>query len=297
MTATTFDYRQSLKLLRSEIDELNRQIAALIPAQWQQESNCPGWSVADLVMHVVRNGEAFLQFSQRILADDDTPVCGFGYPDPREAALAGPDGAPRDVEIRNLGPRGCAALQAQQLEDYVALLGSFSAMEKSKTGLWAGICQRTAPWGCRQRLAEVAYHHWDLRRSLGEDASLDDLVAREVLAYRLEPSHSPLFRWRPADSATVQTFRLRCTTDGAAWRISVSADAVPAVELGWEVPPLPRPGRRLEPDATGPADVELAADIGWLTLAISGRGRLDGPHFQLAGPPDAEQRFRAAFTG
>jgi hypothetical protein len=32
-------------------------------------------------------------------------------------------------------------------------------------------------------------------------------------------------------------------------------------------------------------------------LALSGRGQLDGPHFQLAGPRDAEQRFRAAFTG
>jgi hypothetical protein len=95
----------------------------------------------------------------------------------------------------------------------------------------------------------------------------------------------------------VQTVRLRCTTDGTAWRISVSAEAVPAVELGWEVPPLPRPGRRLEPEATGPADVELTADISGLTLALSGRGQLDGPHFQLAGPRDAEQRFRAAFTG
>ena len=97
MLAPTFDYRQSLKLLRSEIETLNGRIAALLPAQWQQESHCPGWSVADLVMHVVRNGEAFLQFSQRMLADDDTPVCGFGYPDPREVALAGPEGAPRDV--------------------------------------------------------------------------------------------------------------------------------------------------------------------------------------------------------
>ena len=117
MPATTFDYRQSLQLLRSEIEALNRRIAALLPAQWHQESHCPGWSVADLVMHVVRNGEAFLQFSQQILADDDTPVCGFGYPDPREAAVAGPEGAPRDVAIRTLGPRGCAALQAQHLED------------------------------------------------------------------------------------------------------------------------------------------------------------------------------------
>jgi uncharacterized protein (TIGR03083 family) len=297
MPATTFDYRQSLQLLRSEIEALNRRIAALLPAQWHQESHCPGWSVADLVMHVVRNGEAFLQFSQQILAHDDTPVCGFGYPDPREAAVAGPEGAPRDVAIRNLGPRGCAALQAQHLEDYSALLSGLSEMEQRQTGLWAGMCPRTAPWGCRQRLAEVAYHHWDLRCSLGEEAALDAVVAREVLAYRLEPSHSPLFRWRPADGAAVQTVRLRCTTDGTAWRISVSAEAVPAVELGWEVPPLPRPGRRLEPEATGPADVELATDIGRLTLAISGRGQLDGPHCQLAGPPEAEQRFRAAFTG
>jgi uncharacterized protein (TIGR03083 family) len=296
MIAPAFDYRQSLQLLRSEIEALNRQIGALTPAQWHQESHCPGWSVADLVMHIVRNGEAFLQFSQRILVGDDTPACGFAYPDRREAALAGPAGAPRDVEIRNLGPRGCAALQAQQLEDYIALIGGINEEEKRKTGPWAGICQRTAPWGCRQRLAEVAYHHWDFRCSLGEEAALDDVVAREVLAYRLEPSHSPLFRWRPADGAAVQTFRLRCTTDGTAWRISVSADAVPAVELGWEAPD-PRLGRRLEPDATGPADIEIAADIGWLTLAISGRGQLDGPHIQLAGPPDAAQRFRAAFTG
>jgi hypothetical protein len=56
-------------------------------------------------------------------------VCGFGYPDPREAAVAGPEGAPRDVAIRTLGPRGCAALQAQHLEDYSALLSGLSEME------------------------------------------------------------------------------------------------------------------------------------------------------------------------
>lgn len=235
------------------------------------KSNCSGWRIADLVMHIVRNGEAFLQFSRRALVEDETPTRGFAFPDRDEQDLVGPDGSPRDVEIRNLGPRGCANLQAEQMRTYAILLAGLTAAGKRKTGIWAS-CDRTILWGARQRLAEVAYYHWDVRCSLGQYGPLEDAIAQEMLAYRLKPSQSPMFRYRPAGDDTVHTFRLRSAADGSAWRVSVSDAAVPATEVGWEASPRPRPGRRLEPDPRGPADLEVIAEPGWLALAVAGRG-------------------------
>jgi uncharacterized protein (TIGR03083 family) len=260
MDAPAVDLDHTLALLTSEVEALNRRIAGLTAGQWSQQSSCPGWRVADLVMHVVRNGEAFLQFSQHALRGDQTRPPGFAYPDRDEeaAGLVGPDGALRDVEIRNLGPRGCAELQAKQLRAYARLLTGLTEADKSKTGVWAA-CHRTIPWGARQRLAEVAYHHWDVRRSLGDYGPMEDAIASQMLAYRLEPAHSPLFRYQPAHEAKVQTFRLR-SADGRAWRVSVSDDAVPATELGWEL-----------------SDLALT-------------------HFQVNGPPVLLPAFQETFT-
>lgn len=290
----TFDHRLSLGLLRSEIAELNQRIGDLTETQWQQESTCPGWRIADLVMHVVRNGEAFLDFTKGVLAGDGRQARGFSYPDAQEADIAGPDGAPREKEIRELRPSGCAELQAKQFEEYAALVSGLSAADEDKTGWWGGGCQRTIRWGSSQRLVEVTYHHWDLWRSLGEDVPLPRPVARHVLAYRLDPWQSPMFRYRPADGAQVQAFQLRCLPDGATWRVSLSPEAVVASELGWSASARPRPGRRLEADASRPADIVIRGEVGWLALVVAGRA-VDSEHLEVSGSSDKE-RAVAAFS-
>lgn len=297
MESAEIDVNRTLALLNSELEALNSRIAGLSPEQWLHESHCPAWRISDLVMHVVRNGEAFLQFSRRALANDDSPTPGFAYPDRDEqaAGIVGPDGAPRDVAIRNLGPSGCSQLQAEQMGEYATLLSGLNEETKWSTGTWAA-CRRTISWGSRQRLAEVAYHHWDLRCSLAEYGPLEGAIAREMLDYRLDPGQSPMFRYRPADNAEVTTFRLRSATIGRTWRISVSDDAVPAAELGWEPSPRPRPGRRLEPNPSGSADLEVAAEPGWLALAVAGRGDLHSAHFDLNGRREMLPRFQATFA-
>ena len=52
--------------------------------------------------------------------------------------------------------------------------------------------QRSIRWFCTQLLAEIAFHRWDLERSLGSQAPLDDGLAAYLLPFLLDPAE-PLF--------------------------------------------------------------------------------------------------------
>src|SRR5687768_937560 len=43
------------KHIHSERAALARTLAALTPAQWEQESQCAGWTVKDVAAHVISN--------------------------------------------------------------------------------------------------------------------------------------------------------------------------------------------------------------------------------------------------
>ncbi len=65
---------ESLELVSREADQTSRIIGGLTDQEWEHDSNCAGWKVANVAAHVVRNGESVLF-----------------------AALSGAFGAPADV--------------------------------------------------------------------------------------------------------------------------------------------------------------------------------------------------------
>ena len=258
------DPRRSLALLEAETHTLNRDIRALTAEQWQAPANCPGWQVADLVAHVVRNGWSFLTFAQRALADDQTPPFG-------------PAVAHVDAEVKAAGAAAAADRQQRETAEFLALVGGLSDadLEAKLGGHPAG--PRPLAWACSQRLVEVAVHRWDLGRSLGAGAPLPGDVASQMLPFMLDARGANIMT-RPAQGLAPVSFRLSSSGDGAAWRVTVGPD-----------------GRRVDAHPGQPADVTVEAEPGWLALALYGRAAVSGPHFRLSGAADAAERFQAAF--
>lgn len=256
------DPRRGLELLTPEVASLNRDIDALTDAQWQQASNCGGWQVADLVAHVVRNGWSFLTFTQRALAGDATPSFG-------------PAVAHVQEEIKAGGAKGAAERQKRETDEFVALAGGLPDSELFKLAAHPS-GQRSIAWGCSQRLVEVAFHHWDLRRSLGSDGPLDAGLASYLLHFMLDPKGASIMVAPMREGA--ETIRLTSTGDSSTWRVTATPE-----------------GRQIETDPAAPANLTLEGEPGWLALAVYGRVKPDAPHFKLVGPPEAAQRFCAAF--
>ena len=258
------DPRRSLALLEAETHTLNRDIRALTAEQWQAPANCAGWQVADLVAHVVRNGWSFVTFAQRALEGDQAPPFG-------------PAVAHIDAEVKAGGAAAAADRQQRETAEFLRLVRGLSDadLETKLGGHPAG--PRPVAWACSQRLVEVAFHHWDLGRSLGADAPLPGDVASQVLPFMLDP-HGTNIMTKAAQGLAPVSFRLNSPTDGAAWRLTVGPE-----------------GRRVDADPGQPAEVTVEAEPGWLALALYGRVAASGPHFKVSGAADSVERFRAAF--
>src|SRR5581483_3107637 len=182
-------------------------------------------------------------------------------------------------EIKASGPKAAAERQERETSEMISLVNGLSDADLAKLATHpAG--PRPISWGCTQRLVEVAFHHWDLRRSLGADEPLEAGLASYLLGFMLDPAGSSIMLRPVAEGRAPETFRLTSITDGASWRLTAS----PA-------------GRIVEADPSGPAGVSVEAEAGWLTLALYGRAAVEGPRFKVSGAPDAAQRFAAAFGG
>jgi uncharacterized protein (TIGR03083 family) len=259
------DPRRSLELLQSEVAALNAEIRTITAEQWQQDSNCGGWQVADLVSHVVRNGWSFLVFIRNAVDGADEPAFG-----PAVASV--------QEEIKASGPQGAAERQQRELEEFQRLVGGLSAADLQKTSKHPQ-GPRTLAWACTQRLAEVAFHHWDLRRSLGANEALNADLAKHLLPFMLDSEGTSIMLSPVAEGTQPRSFHLTSTSDGSSWHITVGPQ-----------------GRVVDASAAHDAP-SIAAEPGWLALALYGRVPVAGPHFRVEGPPEAAKEFARAFGG
>lgn len=258
------DPRRSIELLGPAVAGLNASIMDLTPERWQASSSCAGWSVADLVSHVVVNGHTVLTFAQRALAGDPTPAFGPAARELREQIKAG--GQQLAAERQSVEARELADLAAGLSDDAFARTGQHP------------LGARTVAWICTSRLAEVEFHHWDLRRSQGDAGTIDHVAAGHLLPYMLHPDYIGLFTSRMDAQAPAETFRFTSHPDGATWRVVVS-----------------RQEAHIEAGPGGDANIEVTADPEWLALAIFGRARVDSAPFKVDGPADAGNRFATYF--
>src|SRR5436305_817828 len=143
----SYTAQRSLELMSREQARLCERLVALTDAELQSASNLPGWSVADLLVHTTRVCDSLRLAVKRSLVADKTPVFG-------------PASAPREGEIRAMGPGGWAALQRSAHAELTQVVAGLSPEQIEQSTFPFGPGERNIAWFCTQNFAEVAYHRW-----------------------------------------------------------------------------------------------------------------------------------------
>ena len=285
------DVDRSLDLIRSVTRRMRAQLAALPPEAWEKPSNCPPWRVRELIGHVVNGAWTFRVAVERGVAGSVDPAIPESE---REARIAAVAAAP---------PHELLARLERDTEQFESLFQRLSADELE------AICyhrrgNRPARWYVKHRLAEVAFHQWDLERSLGQDATLDPEAAELLLPTLLESNLPRIYPHGPRGEGR---FRLavagsgdRGGDAGTRGREGAEAERSPGPPLrSWLLDA--RPERLdVQPDG-GPADVTITAPAAVLALLVYGRADLAEEERQgrarVEGDRALAARFRDIFRG
>lgn len=167
-------------------------LAGVGPDDWERPSINPGWSVRDLVNHVVGGNRRYVL----LLAGRPLGVVE----------------AQRDVNHLSDDPLRDFRHTSRDLMDVFGQRGALEVVAHHRKG------DRTGADLLIMRIMEHALHGWDLAQSIGHDYEVDDAVAATVLAAVAADSTLLARCGYPAyddPPATVPSYRLRSLTGRA----------------------------------------------------------------------------------
>jgi uncharacterized protein (TIGR03084 family) len=242
--------------LAAQHAELRAILGHLTPAQWAAPSRCPGWSVADVVLHLAQSDEVALA-SARGTTPLDAPGSGWDL-SPVHAGTATMD----DVVA--------AAVDAQRGAPPAQLLERWSRAADDLVATLAGADpQRPLPWVvgdlpartlATTRLTECWVHTGDVAEAVGRRVPFSDRlwhIAR--LAWRTIPYAFARAGQEPAGSIAV----VLDTPDGRTWEFK-DGDALTTVtgdaETFCQVATRRIPGHASGLEAVGP-DADAVLDL------------------------------------
>jgi uncharacterized protein (TIGR03083 family) len=231
---------QSLRHIRAIAIQLQDELASVPPEAWDAPSNCDPWPVRRLASHLVENAEF-------IRANVERGTAGAIEPGVSTEA--------RQERLREIA--GAPERMPSILAEYTAAFES--VMERLSPEQVEMICyhpagNRSARWYAQQRVAEIAFHQWDLRRSLGRDPALDENVAAFLLPMLLESNLPRIYPRGPKGEG-----RFRLTVAGSpdqSWLLTATPEEL-RVERGG-----------------GDAEVTITAPAPLLALLVYGRANL-----------------------
>ena len=261
---------EGLRRLRAESDAFCAELEALTTEDWERPTNCPPWTVRVLVAHVVRGAESFLTSVERGLRGDLEPAMTREQKTARMHEIAARPPATILADLRAITSRferELGALHPDQLD----------TLGEHPHG------PRPARWFVEQRLAEVAFHRWDVLESLGRPADLDLMTAAFLLPMLLEKNLPAMMGsdWPRGHGS---------------FRFAVHGEA----ESAWQA--VAAPGSlAVTRDGARPVDVEIVGDPAALALLIYGRRTLAelerAGRLTVTGDRAAAGRFHEVFRG
>ena len=163
-------------LVNSESARLLQYFKGLSPSDWQAQSACDAWNIADVVAHMTMAVDMFSGNIERGANGDSTPPEGMGPPEEFDLAGRMAANAARAVAMREgLGDTLVEAF-GQNCERLAALLARMGPDD------WQKQCYHPASYlSVRRylilRLAEMSIHEWDIRSRLEGSARLPYAVA------------------------------------------------------------------------------------------------------------------------
>ncbi len=263
---------ERVHLLRQETADFQRRLAALPPDGWEQPSACQGWTVADVVAHLV--GQDFALRITRGLQGDISPPAGAPpITDHDEDQFA------QNIFRRAFTTRAQVGDQLldtlfQRLDEAVAV---FSGIDPEQPELWDTLCYwPPGPEPVRtmldMRISELAMHAWDVcsrfdpdyRLSPGSVRVLMDTAPRAARrAFRSDPELTqPLrFRFLVQHPAEVQ-YDLALSSEGA---------LLQPTPLERRKEGQDEPCHQLKPSGTDAADVTFRCDGETCVMTLYGR--------------------------
>ena len=154
-------------------------------AGWATATNCPPWDVTMLVAHMTRGAESFMTIVKNGLK---------GITDITQTAE---ERQRRMAELATLSSADLLSTFQNNQREYRSLLAGLSEDELSRHGRhpWA---LQPLWWFGDQRLAELAFHDWDLHRSLGREKEIDSGVAAYLFPAVLERNVKTFHKPSPA---------------------------------------------------------------------------------------------------
>ncbi len=236
--------------LAAEHQELERTLRSLTSEQWRSPTRCPGWDVADVVLHLAQTDE---------MAVASVAAGPTGRPPLWAEGLRGVSSVDEGAAVMVAGERGLSdqALLDRWVSGATALVGALGATDLSTRVTWvAG--QLSARTLTTTRLAETWIHGGDVASAVGASRTPTDRLASIArLAWRTLPY---AFSRAGLAAPGAVAFHLVSPT-GARWDFEPDGPATttlsgPAVEL-CEVA-----ARRLDPSSTslvveGPEGAEV----------------------------------------
>jgi uncharacterized protein (TIGR03083 family) len=288
-----------LTALRELSLALASDLEALSPVALDGPTNCPPWRVRDLAAHVVSSGEGFVDNIRNGLGGSVDP------PGDRHG---------RQVELESADARTLAdALEAVTR----AFEGLYSSLEADQLEV---ICyhrrgNRSVRWYAAHRLAEVAFHAWDIHFSLGRTPRLDEHIAALLLPTLLESNAPRTYAaGLTAQRGSGEQFLLAVEDDPQSrWRVTIGPERLEAKREATP-PAQPQATSAAAPPTTSPpadhplssppadhlasrppADLTITASAADLALLVYGRANLPSLSasgaVRLEGDPALVDRF------
>jgi uncharacterized protein (TIGR03083 family) len=250
--------RVGLGYVREQTDRFVHELQAMGEDAWRGATNCPPWDVQTLAAHVARSAESFTTALER------------GRRGILEPALSKDARLKRVHDIAAQGPQGVLKTLKETADSFEELVAS---LDPQTPGIHV-YGPRSATWFVQQRLAEVVFHLWDLRVSLGLTPELDETVARWLLPMLVESNLPAAYgQARGGDtappSAESDVAAVGTSDEGSLPALSLVVEGAP--DLAWTL----RPGLRELSVAKGiEGTVTIRGDAAALALLVYGRQKL-----------------------
>lgn len=249
--------------------ELSAECVALLDdlplAAWDGQTNCPPWRVRELAAHMVSSGEGFVTSIRNGLA----------------GSVAPPAAAERDrrrIDLESADSRFVARALEAVTSAFVRLYHGLSDDELES------ICfhrrgNRSVRWYAAHRLAEVAFHQWDLQTSLGRQPVFRDDVAALLLPTLLESNAPRTYAAGLSQQRGSGERYLLSVADepGARWLVEINRDEL------------------VTHRDDGPADTSISGSAGALALLVYGRADIHTAPISIGGDVTLADRFALIF--
>ena len=273
---------QRVTLVRAEAERLQDYLATLSPTAWHHPSACTEWEVGDVVAHLARGAEAYMEWITRGLRGDTAPPASAAMAAPENASAGTARRAQRAIAIRrSLGDQLFPTFQARtaRFHDFLVSLNAND---------WEQRCYHPTGLQPVRRfvdlyITELGMHGWDIRSRLEPVAHLSTESLPVFLDFMPD-----LIRWtfQPGPRLPVPLRYRFVLTD----RVPHSYDIVIAGDQAW-----------LAPAGTDPAYSTCQCDTETFVLLTFGRlplpAALAQGRMRLQGTEESISAFAQCFRG